>query len=303
MLRPSRVVTCPSPLPAARSCRGRGAHDRVDIGGTKVLAGVVDPLGNVLEKRLLPTPGHDVQLVEDTIVRLVQELRRDFDVAAVGIGAAGFVDASRTIVMFSPHLNWRREPLRSALGERLRLPVVVDNDANTAAIAELASVPRKGTASSSASRSGPESAAHWSWTARCPRFERDRRRVGHMQMVPNGHRCECGNRGCWEQYAPRGTLFVGGAGADHERLAGGTPPSRPGGRGSGAPRRSPDHSRRLATATRCRSSWSETSESGWGSDWPVWPRRSIRRASSSGAACRMLAGCSWIRPVRPSPSP
>ena len=108
----------------------------VDIGGTKVLAGVVDSLGNVLEKRQLPTPGHDVQQVEDTIVGLVQDLRRDFDVAAVGIGAAGFVDASRTVVMFSPHLNWRREPLRSALGERLRLPVVVDNDANTAAIAE-----------------------------------------------------------------------------------------------------------------------------------------------------------------------
>ena len=73
----------------------------VDIGGTKVLAGVVDPLGNVLEKRQLPTPGHDVRQVEDTIVGLVQDLRRDFDVAAVGIGAAGFVDASRTVVMFS----------------------------------------------------------------------------------------------------------------------------------------------------------------------------------------------------------
>ncbi len=51
--------------------------------------------------------------------------------AAVGIGAAGFVDVTRTVVMFSPHLDWRREPLRARVAERVRLPVVVDNDANT----------------------------------------------------------------------------------------------------------------------------------------------------------------------------
>jgi hypothetical protein len=75
--------------------------------------------------------------VEDTIVDLVQGFARQYDVAAVGIGAAGFVDVTRTVVMFSPHLNWRREPLRAKVAERVRVPVVVDNDANTAALAEL----------------------------------------------------------------------------------------------------------------------------------------------------------------------
>ncbi len=58
----------------------------------------------------------------------------DHDVAAVGIGAAGLVDAGRSTVMFSPHLAWRDEPLRDAVMGRVRLPVVVDNDANTAAL-------------------------------------------------------------------------------------------------------------------------------------------------------------------------
>ena len=108
----------------------------IDIGGTKVLAGVVDSRGNVLERQQRPTLGHDVAAVENTIVDLVQAFQGRHEVAAVGVGAAGFVDASRSTVMFSPHLAWRDEPLRSAVAGRLRLPVVVDNDANAAALAE-----------------------------------------------------------------------------------------------------------------------------------------------------------------------
>jgi len=120
----------------ARPSRWEPLTVGIDIGGTKVLGAVVDPLGTVMAVERRPTEGHDVQAVEDTIVNLVQGFAREFDVAAVGIGAAGFVDVTRTVVMFSPHLNWRREPLRAKVAERVRLPVVVDNDANTAALAE-----------------------------------------------------------------------------------------------------------------------------------------------------------------------
>src|SRR4051812_7868798 len=108
----------------------------IDIGGTKILAGVVDSSGNVVELRRRPTLGHDVVGVENTIVDLVHELQGQYDVAAVGIGAAGFVDASRSTVMFSPHLAWRDEPLRARLTSRIAIPVVVDNDANTTALGE-----------------------------------------------------------------------------------------------------------------------------------------------------------------------
>ena len=72
--------------------------------------------------------------VEDAIVELVADLSKRHDVAAVGIGAAGFVDASRSTVMFSPHLAWRNEPLRARVASRIHLPVVVDNDGNTSAL-------------------------------------------------------------------------------------------------------------------------------------------------------------------------
>ena len=108
----------------------------IDIGGTKVLAAVVDPAGTVLRVDRRPTLGHDVRRSRTRSSTSSRASPAQHDVAAVGIGAAGFVDVTRTVVMFSPHLDWRREPLRARVAERVRLPVVVDNDANAAAIAE-----------------------------------------------------------------------------------------------------------------------------------------------------------------------
>ncbi|MGI3779644.1 MAG: ROK family glucokinase, partial [Janthinobacterium lividum] len=195
----------------------------VDIGGTKVAAGVVDEAGRVLERSQVPTPSHDPKAVEDAIVDAVDRLRARHPVAAVGIGAAGWVDNTQSIVRFSPHLAWRDEPLRAALADRVNLPLIVDNDANAAAWAEY----RFGAGAGSSVmvcltlgtgiggglvingqlfRGTYGMAGEW----------------GHQTAVPGGHWCECGNRGCWEQYASgnalvreaRALLRAGGPGAD-----------------------------------------------------------------------------------------
>lgn len=179
----------------------------IDIGGTKVLAGVVDPLGRVLTRERRETPGKSVAAVEDTIVELVTSFAARFDVSAVGIGAAGFVDAQRATVLFSPHLAWRNEPLRAALMSRIRLPVVVDNDANCAAVAETrfgAGVEHRqvlcvtlGTGIGGALVI--DGRVYRGASGMAGEF-------GHIQVVPEGRRCECGNRGCWEQYASGNAL-------------------------------------------------------------------------------------------------
>lgn len=76
----------------------------IDIGGTKVMAGVVDADGNILEKLRTETPdkSKSPQVVEDTITELVLDLSDRHDVHAVGIGAAGWVDADRNRVLFAP---------------------------------------------------------------------------------------------------------------------------------------------------------------------------------------------------------
>lgn len=76
----------------------------IDIGGTKVMAGVVDADGTILEQLRAETPdkSKSPKVVEDTIVELVLDLSDRHDVHAVGIGAAGWVDADRNRVLFAP---------------------------------------------------------------------------------------------------------------------------------------------------------------------------------------------------------
>ncbi|GAB3596773.1 ROK family glucokinase [Angustibacter peucedani] len=181
----------------------------IDIGGTKVAAGLVDVDGRVLRRARRETPdrSQSPQVVEDTIAEVIEELRDHREAIAVGIGAAGFVDATRASVLFAPHLSWRHEPLRDAMHRRIGLPVTVENDANAALWAEA----RFGAGQGESSIVGVNLGTGIGGGVLLDgQLYRGRYGVagefGHMQVVPGGHRCECGNRGCWEQYASGNAL-------------------------------------------------------------------------------------------------
>lgn len=179
----------------------------VDIGGTKVAAGVVDTNGRVLRKLTRATPSTEAQLVEDTIVEVVGELSATHPVGAVGVGAAGWIDSAQSIVRFSPHLAWRNEPLRDRLQSRLTPTVLVDNDANAAAWAEF----RFGAGRHAKVMvmvtlgTGIGGALVVNGSLFRGRFGMAGE-FGHMTVVPGGHPCPCGNQGCWEQYASGNSL-------------------------------------------------------------------------------------------------
>ncbi|MGA8208754.1 MAG: ROK family glucokinase [Nocardioidaceae bacterium] len=181
----------------------------VDIGGTKVLAGVVDRSGHVHDQVRLLTPhrSKEPRVVEDTIVEAVDVLRSRYEVAAVGVGAAGFVDAAGARVLFAPHLSWRDEPLRDHLTARLGVPVLVDNDANATAWAELCFGAARGFRQVLCVTLGTGIGGALVIDGRVFRGAYGMAgEFGHMQVVPDGRRCECGNRGCWEQYASGNVL-------------------------------------------------------------------------------------------------
>jgi len=184
----------------------------IDIGGTKVAGGLVDVDGHITHRARRDTPhrSKSPSVVEDTIVEVVAELMQVLGpetVAAVGIGAAGFVAADRATVVFAPHLSWRHEPLQEALHKRIALPIFVDNDANAAAWAEWKFGAAQGETHlmmiTLGTGIGGGILIHG-------QVQRGRFGIagefGHMQVVPGGHRCECGNRGCWEQYASGNAL-------------------------------------------------------------------------------------------------
>jgi glucokinase len=207
----------------------------VDVGGTKVAGGVVDEQGNVLASNRRDTPAEDHAGTRDTIVEVAAELAAQYPAAtAIGIGAAAWIDAAGSTVLFAPNLAWRDEPLRDYVAKAVGLPTVLENDANVAAWAEF----RFG-----AGRDADDSmvmitvgtgigggivlnGALWRGANGIAG------EMGHMQSVNGGHPCGCGRLGCLEQYASGNALVrFARAGARQEpdrarlllELAGGDP--------------------------------------------------------------------------------
>ena len=185
----------------------KGLAIGIDIGGTKVAAGVVDAEGRILSQAKRSTPGSDPRAVEQVIVELVEELGRGHRIGSVGIGAAGWMDLDGATVLFSPHLAWRNEPLRENLQRLLRRPVLLTNDADAAGWAEWRFGAGRGESRLVCITLGTGIGGAMVMDGR---LERGRFGVagefGHQIIMPGGHRCECGNRGCWEQYASGNAL-------------------------------------------------------------------------------------------------
>ncbi len=182
----------------------------VDVGGTKMAAGVVDEHGTIIEMVKRPTPAANaaatIEVVSDAVRSL---LARYDDIAAVGIGAAGFVEESRSAVLFAPNLAWRHEPVARQVEERVGRPVVVENDANAAAWAEATLGAGRGHEhvvliaigtgiGAGIVVNGQLYRGRWGMAGE----------PGHYRVVPDGRLCGCGNRGCWEQYASGNALVA-----------------------------------------------------------------------------------------------
>lgn len=184
----------------------------IDIGGTKVAGGVLDEQGAIVARARRDTPhrSKSPDVVEDTIVGVIEDLLGQTareDVVAVGVGAAGWVSADRATILFAPHLSWRNEPLQERLSTRVPVPVYVDNDANAAGWAEHRFGAGRGETHLMMITLGTGIGGALVMDGQ---VQRGRYGVageyGHMMVVPGGHRCECGNRGCWEQYASGNAL-------------------------------------------------------------------------------------------------
>ncbi|MET7602121.1 ROK family glucokinase [Streptomyces avermitilis] len=173
----------------------------VDIGGTKIAAGVVDEEGNILSTFKVPTPTTP-QAIVDAIAAAVEGARAGHEIVGVGIGAAGYVNRQRSTVYFAPNIDWRQEPLKDEVEARVGLPVVVENDANAAAWGEYKFGAGKGHRNVICITLGTGLGGgiiignklrrgHFGVAAE----------FGHIRMVPDGLLCGCGSQGCWEQYA------------------------------------------------------------------------------------------------------
>jgi glucokinase len=174
----------------------------IDIGGTKVAGALVTEAGGILRLERRPTPAGDPDAIVDVVVELVRELGDGEQIIAAGVAAAGFIDAAQSIVYYAPNINWRSEPFRDRLSDRLPgLDITIDNDANAAGWAEYRFGAGRGTTDMTMLTIGTGVGGAIVSEGRLLRGGFGAAgEIGHLRVVPGGYPCGCGQKGCIEQY-------------------------------------------------------------------------------------------------------
>lgn len=178
----------------------------IDIGGTKISVVVGNDHGEILFQKIIPTlTGAKTRKGIEMLVFNLREIPKKVPgkIEGIGAGIPGPVDTGRGIIPRSPHLKgWEGLPLQKILEEKLKLPVLMGNDANAAALGEKNFGQGRGrknfiyitvsTGIGSGIVMDGKLLEGESFVAG---------EVGHMTIVPDGARCKCGKKGCLEAYA------------------------------------------------------------------------------------------------------
>ena len=186
----------------------------IDAGGTKLLAGVADEQLAVHHRLHRLWRGDERQEVLDLLVEVVQEaLSAAPEAEAVGFGIPSLMDRDRRVSLEGVHLPLDGVPFRDLMSERLDLPVVVDNDANCALLAEARAGAAKGAADALLVTLGTGIGGGILARGELYRGTGSGGELGHTVVELDGEPCTCGSRGCLETVASGPAIARAGAAA------------------------------------------------------------------------------------------
>ena len=182
----------------------------IDLGGTKILAAVIDANNSILGRAKVPTPAHEgATAILQAIIACVDEaladsgLRRD-SVASAGVGSPGPLDAASGVIFFSSNLNVRDFALGPGLSSALGWPVAVENDVRAGGYAEFRLGAGKGYNEVIAAFVGTGIGGCIITGGRVLNGATGNAgEIGHIVVKADGARCGCGSRGCMEALASR----------------------------------------------------------------------------------------------------
>ena len=183
--------------PAVADGAPRGVTIGVDIGGTNVRAARVDPGGIV--SGLIKVRTDSMSSVPDLVEAMVRQLLGD-DVVAVGIGIPGRLDRDGRTVLSAGFVNLAGIALGDILGERIDRPVVMENDAHMALVAELAVGAATGADDVVMFTVGTGIGGAIAISRRVLRGRGNTGQLGHLTIDPSGPPCKCGRNGCSEVF-------------------------------------------------------------------------------------------------------
>jgi glucokinase len=181
----------------------------IDLGGTNIAAGLVDENGKVVTKGSAPTGrqrpyGEIIRDMAGLIYRLMDEACVELDdIGSIGIGSPGTPDNDKGILVYANNLpDFINVPLRAEMQKHLNLPIILDNDANCAALAESMAGAAKGARNSVTITLGTGVGSGVVIDGKVySGFNYSASEMGHMVICAGGAMCTCGRRGCWEAYA------------------------------------------------------------------------------------------------------
>ena len=181
----------------------------IDIGGTKVLGGVVDENGKILATQRVPTPKEGGAALTKTIADVANHLLKDHDVVALGVSAAGLISSVRETILATGNISgWNGVNLKEELNKFVDLPIFIENDANSAAWGESRYGAGVGEDHMLILTIGTGVGGGAIIDGKLLRGAHGiSAEFGHIRVVPEGQLCSCGARGCLEQYASGNALM------------------------------------------------------------------------------------------------
>lgn len=185
----------------------------IDIGGTKMAGGLVDPQGRILNSKTIPTPSRFSELKQDLfqlIDSLLEPMGTQEDqlgssliIEGIGVAVPGVVDRKKGIAVGACNLPWEEFPIKELLENRYKIPTWLENDADAAALGVYRYVSAAGGIENFVLMTigtgvgggiilnGKLHGGEWPLAGE----------IGHMIIVPDGPKCNCGSKGCLEALA------------------------------------------------------------------------------------------------------
>ena len=191
-------------------------HIGIDVGGTNLVAGLVEESGRIVNKVSTPVAKDmTARQFGSELVRMSRRLCEVGEIApdkvqTVGIGLPGVVDNKRGLFVQNPNMPFRDKdvPLREMFHEEWDVPVFLGNDANCAAVGEYWAGAAKGCDPVVMVTLGTGIGGGMVVGGRLfTGFANSGMEIGHMIIQPNGILCGCGGRGCWERYGSASALI------------------------------------------------------------------------------------------------
>lgn len=189
-----------------------------DIGGTYIKAGVINDNMEILAKRSVPFPHEgDYKKVVDILEQLTYDMENELEgfigqFKSIGVAVAGDIDPTGSIVINAHNLGFHNVPLRQEMQDRFpEIPVLIGNDANITALAELHAGALRGCQTGVLLTLGTGVGGGIILDGKM--FNGGLKHgveLGHMIMMHGGENCTCGNKGCVESVCTATWLIAQG---------------------------------------------------------------------------------------------